>query len=79
MHYVHSVLSIKTMSNGMGPEWVKEQAERQARLEMLYRESGREDPKHEFHSLFTGLHQQSEENKAWLKKEHKRKKPAQEK
>ena len=67
------------MSNEMGPAWGKEQAEPQARLEMLYREDHRDDPKHEFHGLFTCLHQLSEENKAWLKKEHKRKKPEQEK
>tara|TARA_Y100001938_G_scaffold142571_1_gene214074 strand:+ start:594 stop:797 length:204 start_codon:yes stop_codon:yes gene_type:complete len=67
------------MSNEMGPAWVKEQAERQAKLNELYREDGRDDPKHPYHSLFTGLAKQSEENQAWLKKEHKRKKPDQEK
>ena len=42
----------------MGRAWVEEQSARQARLEALYKESGREDPEHPQHGLYTGLNQQ---------------------
>ena len=36
-------------------EEVQAQRERQNRLERMYSDDGRDDPKHPFHSLFTGL------------------------
>jgi hypothetical protein len=38
-------------------EQVQEQRERQNRLERMYMDDGRDDPKHPYHSLFTGLKQ----------------------
>ena len=46
------------MNTHMGPEWVQEQRERQQRMNALYAASGREDPSHPYHSLFTGLYQE---------------------
>jgi hypothetical protein len=36
-------------------EEVQAQRERQNRLERMYTDDGRDDPKHPFHSLYTGL------------------------
>ena len=36
-------------------EQVQAQRERQNRLERMYMDDGRDDPKHPFHSLYTGL------------------------
>ena len=47
------------MNNGMGKEWVAEQAARQKRLDILYKEDWREDPAHPMHGLYTGRYQQS--------------------
>jgi len=38
-------------------EQVQEQRERQNRLERMYMDDGRDDPKHPYHRLFTGLKQ----------------------
>lgn len=38
-------------------EQVQAQRERQNRLERMYMDDGRDDPKHQYHSLFTGLKQ----------------------
>ena len=38
-------------------EQVQAQRERQNRLERMYTDDGRDDPKHPFHSLYTGLNQ----------------------
>jgi len=38
-------------------EAVQEQRERQNTLERMYRDDGRDDPKHQYHSLYTGLKQ----------------------
>ena len=43
----------------MGKEWVAEQAARQKRLEILYKEDWREDPAHPMHGLYTGLSHKS--------------------
>ena len=53
----------------MVKEWVAEQAARQKRLEILYKEDWRHDPKHPMHGLYTGLHQQSLEKKECKNKE----------
>jgi len=36
-------------------EEVQAQRERQNRLERMYMDDGRDDPKHQYHSLYTGL------------------------
>jgi hypothetical protein len=38
-------------------EQVQAQRERQNRLERMYMDDGRNDPKHPYHSLYTGLKQ----------------------
>jgi hypothetical protein len=38
-------------------EQVQAQRERQNRLERMYMDDGRDDPKHPYHSLYTGLNQ----------------------
>mgnify|MGYP000847379468 FL=1 len=38
-------------------EQVQEQRERQNALERMYMDDGRDDPKHPYHRLFTGLKQ----------------------
>ena len=38
-------------------EQVQEQQERQNALERMYMDDGRDDPKHPYHRLFTGLKQ----------------------
>ena len=46
------------MTTEMGPEWVKEQGERQKRLDDLYTLDQRDNPSHKYHGLYTGLHQE---------------------
>jgi len=38
-------------------EQVQAQRERQNRLERMYMDDGRDDPKHPYHSLYTGLNE----------------------
>ena len=50
----------------MGSEFVKEQRERQMRLDRLYILDGRHHSDHEFHGLYTGLAAKAEELEADL-------------
>ena len=47
------------MDNGMGKKWVAEQAARQKRIEILYKEDWRDDPAHPMHGMYTGLAEKS--------------------
>jgi len=43
---------------------IKEDQDRQAKLEELYEKDGRHDPAHPMHCLYTGLSQQAEQEQA---------------
>ena len=49
------------MRSVMGPEWVKEQRERQMRMDRLYVLDGRHRKDHEMYGLYTGLAAKAEE------------------
>ena len=49
------------MRTVMGSEWVKEQRERQMRMDRLYVLDGRHRKDHEMHGFYTGLAEKAEE------------------
>tara|TARA_R100000781_G_scaffold88899_2_gene54699 strand:+ start:811 stop:1005 length:195 start_codon:yes stop_codon:yes gene_type:complete len=49
------------MCTVMGPQWVKEQRERQMRMDRLYVLDGRHLDSHEMHGFYTGLAEKAEE------------------
>lgn len=49
------------MCTVMGPQWVKEQRERQMRMDRLYVLDGRHRKDHEMHGFYTGLAEKAEE------------------
>ena len=53
--------SNRAMCTVMGMQWVKEQRERQMRMDRLYILDGRHLDSHEMHGLYTGLAEKAEE------------------
>ena len=49
------------MRTVMGPQWVKEQRERQMRMDRLYVLDGRHLKNHKLHGVYTGLAEKAEE------------------
>ena len=56
-----SELKNRAMCTVMGPQWVKEQRERQMRMDRLYVLDGRHRKDHEMHGFYTGLAEKAEE------------------